>query len=153
MINGALPPNSNAIFLILDALCSINSRPISVEPVKVIFLTFGLPVNSPPISTGEPVTMLKTPAGNPASKASFPNASAVKGVSSDGFSTTVQPAAKAGAIFLVTKAEGKFQAIMAPQTPIGCFIANNRCSLFGVGSTSPYNLLASSANHSTNDKA
>lgn len=42
-----------------------------------------------------------SPGGTPASSAIAHRANAVKGVSSDGFKTTVQPAANAGPIFLV----------------------------------------------------
>ena len=48
-----------------------------------------------------------------------PRRSAVSGVSSAGFNTTVQPAASAGAHFQVASRNGKFQAMMAPTTPIG----------------------------------
>ena len=47
-------------------------------------------------------------------------ASAVSGVSSAGFSTTVQPAASAGPILRVAIAAGKFQGVTSTQTPIGC---------------------------------
>ncbi len=46
---------------------------------------------------------------------------AVSGVSSAGFSTTVQPAASAGAILATSMGSGKFQGVMAPTTPTGCF--------------------------------
>lgn len=42
-----------------------------------------------------------SPGGTPASSAIAHRAKALKGVSSDGFKTTVQPAANAGPIFLV----------------------------------------------------
>ena len=48
-------------------------------------------------SSPSPVTMLKTPAGMPASSASAASASAESGVCSAGLSTNVQPAASAGA--------------------------------------------------------
>ena len=54
--------------------CAISSLPTSVEPVNVIFLTVGFDVISPPISRAEPVTMLMTPGGIPASSASNPQA-------------------------------------------------------------------------------
>ena len=55
----------------------------------------------------------------PARSASSAMASAESGVCSAGFSTTVQPAARAGATLRVIIALGKFQGVMAAQTPIG----------------------------------
>ena len=45
---------------------------------------------------------------------------AVSGVSSEGLRTTVHPAARAGATFLVTIDMGKFQGVIAATTPMGC---------------------------------
>ena len=55
----------------------------------------------------------------PASSASSANRSAVKGVSSAGFSTTVLPAARAGPIFQEAMARGKFHGVINPTTPSG----------------------------------
>ena len=52
-----------------------------------------------PINFGLPLTMFKTPSGNPASMASSPNFKAVSGVNSDGFKITEQPAAIAAETF------------------------------------------------------
>ena len=41
------------------------------------------------------------------------------GVSSDGFSTTVFPAASAGISFMPTETTGPFQVRMIPTTPYG----------------------------------
>ena len=41
------------------------------------------------------------------------------GVSSDGFSTTVLPAASAGPIFQLVNISGKFHGTIWPTTPIG----------------------------------
>ena len=51
--------------------------------------------------------------------------------------TTEQPAASAGAIFRVIMAAGKFQGVMIPQTPTGCFSV--KTVVFGreEGMTSP----------------
>ena len=42
------------------------------------------------------------------------------GVTSDGFATTVFPAANAGATFQVKRYSGRFQGEIQPATPIGC---------------------------------
>jgi hypothetical protein len=50
----------------------------------------------------------------PASIASCAIAKAVKGVSSEGFNTTVHPAASAGATLRVIIEKGKFHGVIAP---------------------------------------
>ena len=67
----------------------------------------------------KPVTTLRTPGGKPASSARSPSRSAVSGVCSAGFSTTVQPAASAGATFHDAIISGKFQGMIWPATPTG----------------------------------
>ena len=93
--------------------------------------------------------MLRTPAGIPARIANSAAAKAVNGVSSAGLIMTGQPAAKAGATLRVIMANGKFQGVMAAQTPMGCLSTNKRRLLSNWGSVSPFTRLASSANHST----
>src|ERR1700757_4864256 len=95
-MNGALPPNSIEVFLTVAAHCCISSFPPSVEPVKVNLRTIGFEVSSPPISFDGPVTQENTPFGTPARSASSHKAKAEKGVAVAGFSTIVQPGAKAG---------------------------------------------------------
>ena len=55
----------------------------------------------------------------PASWISSPKRSADSGVCSAGFSTIVQPAASAGAIFHAAIISGKFQGMIWPTTPTG----------------------------------
>ena len=64
------------------------------------------------------VITLKTPGGKPAFSAKKARANAESGVSSDGFKTTVQPTANAGATLRVIIAIGKFQGVIAATTPI-----------------------------------
>ena len=52
-------------------------------------------------------------------QASSASASALSGVSLGGFSTTVQPAAMAGAALRAIISAGKFHGVIAPTTPIG----------------------------------
>ena len=66
-----------------------------------------------------PVTMLTTPGGSSAWRQMSANSSAVSGVVSAGLSTTVLPAASAGAIFHASISSGKFQGMICPATPIG----------------------------------
>ena len=62
---------------------------------------------------------MSTPSGRPASIASSPSRIAVSGVISAGFSTTVLPAARAGANPQPAMGIGKFQGTMMPTTPSG----------------------------------
>jgi len=50
---------------------------------------------------------------------SLPRRSAESGVCSAGFSTTVQPAASAGAGFHAAMSSGKFHGMIWPTTPTG----------------------------------
>ena len=80
------------------------------------------------------------PSGMPACIASCMSAMQLSGVCSLGLSTTVHPAASAGAVLRVIIANGKFQGVMAPTTPTGCFSVSI-CRSGAVGcSTWPYAL-------------
>ncbi len=136
-MKGALPPSSRLIFLMVCDDCSISRRPISVEPVKLILRTASLDVSSPPMAEAEPVTMLNRPGGRPASSASTASASADSGVWLAGFSTTAQPAARAGPTLRVIMAAGKFQGVMAPTTPTGWRSVTSRLEASWLGMTSP----------------
>ena len=116
--NGLFPPSSRLSFFPLPAVASRMLRPTSVDPVKAILSTSGWATRSFPVSPS-PVTMLRTPAGSPASCAISANASAVSGVNSAGLSTTVFPAASAGATFHASMCRGKFQGMICPTTPTG----------------------------------
>ena len=63
--------------------------------------------------------MFSTPSGSPASCMIRAIISTVSEASSEGFSTTVQPVAMAGAIFQIDPAIGAFHGMMAPTTPTG----------------------------------
>ena len=63
--------------------------------------------------------IVSTPSGRPASRASSPSRIAVSGVSSAGLSTTVLPAASAGAKPQPAIGIGKFHGTMMPTTPSG----------------------------------
>ena len=63
--------------------------------------------------------MLTTPGGRSACWQISANSSAVSGVVSAGFSTTVLPQARAGAIFHASISSGKFHGMIWPATPSG----------------------------------
>ena len=58
------------------------------------------------------VSTFTTPAGSPASCSSLAKYNVVSGVRAAGFTTTVQPAARAGAILRVAIASGKFHGVI-----------------------------------------
>ena len=113
------PPSSKVTRLIVPDARAITSRPASVEPVKVTLATSGCSTRTVPTVVPRPTTTSSTPSGMPASRASSASRSAVSGVSSAGFTTTVLPQARAGPIFHEVMAMGKFHGTMAATTPRG----------------------------------
>src|SRR3546814_1704687 len=63
-MKGAFPPSSIDAFLIVGAHWPSSSRPTSVDPVKLSFLTSGLPVSSPPIAREIGRAQVRTPVTN-----------------------------------------------------------------------------------------
>ncbi|MBU9571701.1 hypothetical protein KTE35_04425 [Burkholderia multivorans] len=76
----------------------------------------GCAVSAAPTSA-PPFTTLTTPAGTPAAATISSSACSAGEVSSDGFSTTVQPAASAGASFHAVVTIGKFHGTISAATP------------------------------------
>src|SRR5258708_2816838 len=72
-----------------------------------------------PASGPNPVTMLTTPLGSPASINARTRLMVESGVSSAGLMTQVSPQTSAGKIFQEGIAMGKFQGAIIPTTPIG----------------------------------
>ena len=105
-----LPPSSSVRRLPVPASSRWIHFPTPVEPVKAIFAAVLCRTTAAPVSPA-PVTMFTTPGGNPASRISSANFSAVMEVVSAGFSTTVFPNAKAGASFHASISSGKFHGI------------------------------------------
>src|SRR6266571_7791702 len=112
-------------------------RPASVLPVIVTNPVILFVTSSSPTSDPLPVTTLTTPFGNPASSISPTISIVLRGVLLDGFVTTVFPVIKAGASFLATVAEGKFQGVIDATTPIGNFNIMIDCRGFSLGRRSP----------------
>jgi hypothetical protein len=111
-----LAASSSDSFLPDPAVWRRRMRPTSVEPVKASLAMPSWPAIAAPASPS-PLTRLKTPAGRPASAQISAKAMAVSGVCSADFSTTVQPAASAGATFQASISSGKFHGMIWPQTP------------------------------------
>ena len=114
----ALPPSSSVSPLPLPASWRWIALPTSVEPVNAILSTSGCSTSAAPVRPS-PVTMLTTPGGSSAWRSTSQNSSAVSGVVSAGLSTTVLPAASAGAIFHASISSGKFHGMIWPATPRG----------------------------------
>src|SRR5580658_5151707 len=115
-MNGALPPSSMLVFLIVGAHSANSLAPTSPDG---------------------PVTTLHTPGGIPARSASTASASAENGVWLAGRITPVQPAAQPGPALRVIIADGKFHGVMAANTPIGSFSTRMRLPLPVCGMVSP----------------
>src|SRR5881398_95934 len=73
-----------------------------------------------PTALPGPVTTLSTPGGSPASINARASRWVHTGVSEAGFSTTVQPATSAGAVFHTGIANGKFHGVISATGPTGC---------------------------------
>ena len=121
--------------------------PTSVDPVKPILRMSGCVSRCSPTRLARlVVSTLSAPGGNPASSAIFAIPSAVSGVAEAGLRTTVQPAARAGAILRVTIVAGKFHGVTAATGPTGWRNTQYRFPGWGEGIHSPVIRRASSAN-------
>ena len=93
--------------------------PVFDSPTKATALMSGCSVSALPAPSPMPFTRFSTPGGKPASCAISASRRADSGLNSAGLWTTVQPAAKAGAIFHVDSMKGVFQGVMTPTGPMG----------------------------------
>ena len=91
---------------------------MSVEPVNATLSTSGWVTSDMPTSPG-PGTMLTVPGGRSACWQTSAKSRALSGVVDAGLSTTVLPAARAGAIFQASISSGKFQGMIWAATPSG----------------------------------
>ena len=119
MMCGDLPPSSRLMRFSVPAAWRMMCWPVRVLPVKAILSTSGCVISASPASVPMPDTMFTTPGGKPAWLIRLPRYSAVSGVCSAGLSTTVLPAASAGASFMTAMNSGKFHGTIWPMTPIG----------------------------------
>ena len=114
-----LPPSSCATRFTVGAAFFATSIPALVDPVNDIMSIPGWDDIYDPTVGPSPFTRLKTPAGTPASCIISAKIMAFRGATSDGFSTIVQPAAKAGATLQAIWLIGQFHGVIIPTTPIG----------------------------------
>ena len=113
------PPSSCDTRLTVSAAAFATCTPARVEPVKDTISISGCREIASPTVGPSPSTMLNTPLGRPASSRISAKTCALSGAVSLGFSTTVQPAASAGATLQAIWLIGQFQGVINPQTPIG----------------------------------
>ena len=93
-------------------------RAVSGEPVNEMRRTPGCSVSPAPTSSPMPCTTLSTPGGSPASSARSASSEHESGDHSAGLSTTVQPAASAGAVFQVESISGAFHGVITTAGPL-----------------------------------
>src|SRR5207248_131108 len=87
--------------------------------VNVILATIAWVISASPVDGPSPGTRLKTPGGKPTSSRSSVIRMTASDAYSDGFMTTVQPVARAGAAFWANRKTGAFQGMIAATTPTG----------------------------------
>ena len=92
-----LPPSSSATRLTVSAATWVTRLPARVEPVNDTMSTSGWAAMASPTTGPTPVTRLNTPGGRPTESMISAKMKALSGATSLGLSTTVQPAASAGA--------------------------------------------------------
>ena len=118
-ITGFLPPSSKWRRLSVGAAWAWISDPVADSPTNAIALIDGCSVSARPADSPRPWTVFSTPGGSPASRAISDSSAAVQGDHSAGLCTTVQPAARAGAIFHVDSMNGVFHGVITPTGPSG----------------------------------
>src|SRR5882724_1002173 len=131
-ITGFLPPSSKCTRFRVGAPCAMIAEPVALSPTKAIALIAGCSVSALPASSPMPCTVLRTPSGTPACFPSRDSRAAVTGDHSAGLCTTVQPAARAGAIFQVDSMNGVFHGVITPTGPIGTRVDTFQCSSLGI---------------------
>src|ERR1051325_6250485 len=128
-IIGFLPPSSSEQCLKLLAAVVPMIFPTAEEPVNEIARTSGCSSSGAPASGPNPVTILMTPLGSPASIKARTRLNVERGVSCAGLITQVLPHTIAGNNFHDGIAMGKFHGAIMPQTPIG--VRTAMANLFG----------------------
>ena len=118
-----LPPSSSETRFTWSPHRLMIRRPAAVEPVNATLSVPGWVTRCSPRSR-PPGTTLTTPAGTPASSSASASTKLLSGASGGGLSTTVQPAARAGATFQAESVTGAFQGTMAATTPTGSWVTS-----------------------------
>ncbi len=116
---GDLPPSSSVTRLQVSAAARRICLPTAVDPVNEILAMSGWALSSAPTVSPRPVTMLKTPAGSPASCSASVTTCVWMALISLGLTIAVQPAASAAASLPQMKPASLFHGVMRPATPSG----------------------------------
>ncbi|MNH13660.1 hypothetical protein D3C79_732400 [compost metagenome] len=117
--------------------------PTWVEPVNTRQSTSGCRPSACPACSPRPGTTFSTPSGTPACSASWARRRAENGDCSAGLSTTLLPAASAGASFQAAMSSGKFHGTTAATTPRASRVMV-ASALGAVGATWSYSLSSAS---------
>ena len=150
-MKGALPPSSIDTRNTFCADAAMSALPTAVDPVNDSLRSRSSAISGPVTPGASVVGMtLSTPAGRPASRITSVNNKAVRGVSSDGLSTMVHPAATAGPTLRVTMARGKFQGVIIRLGPTGRLSVSRRFRPSGAVVYDPPMRTASSENQRRN---
>src|SRR5262245_176860 len=107
-----LPPSSWATRLTVGAAERATSMPARVDPVNDTMSTSGCDDRAVPTPAPSPFTRLKTPAGTPAASRISVKITALRGATSEGLRTIVQPAASAGATLQAIWFNGQFHGVI-----------------------------------------
>src|ERR671912_744833 len=129
---GPLPPSSAVNGTRFFAAETPIRRPASGDPVKETRRNSGCATSAAPASSPIPCTTLKTPGGKSASAKRSARSEHESGDHSAGFRTTVQPAARAGAVFQVESINGAFHGVITAAGPAGM-----RCTRDDTGAQRP----------------
>src|SRR5205823_15023575 len=132
---GDLPPNSSVTVFKPRAASSYIRRPAASPPVNPTCATFGCVTSGSPTSGPRPATTLITPFGMPAAATRPASSSIEADVNSEGLTTTVQPAANAGASFQLVSVSGEFHGVMIATTPFGSYFVYAKTPFLSVGRT------------------
>ncbi len=111
----SLPPSSRVTRARPPAAPAATARPVAAEPVNVTCRTPGCEARTAP-SGSRPVTTVSTPSGR-TEDSTDPSSRVASGVYGEGLSTTVLPAASAGANFAEASWSGKFHGTTAATGP------------------------------------
>ena len=140
--NGAFPPSSIEVRSTPSAAPRSRCWPTSVDPVNESLRSRGSASKGATRDSEEEVgTTLRIPVGRPRDASSARTTSAksivVNGVKPAGLTTTVHPAARAGAILRVAIASGKFHGVISRAGPTGRCMTSCRLPPFGAVRTVP----------------
>jgi len=105
-MNADLPPSSRNTFFTVSLAAAMMLRPVAVEPVKLTMSTRGSVTSAAPTAASDEFRTFTTPAGMSVSAMIAPSVELTHGVCGGPFTTTVQPAASAGASFAIVICTG-----------------------------------------------